>query len=179
MNRRQLIKGAALGASGAALGVFSWQRWLESRAGGASAIKSRVLSTQAQLILMALMPALVPAAKELSLQRRALSNIDQALSRLPKRTQDELNQLFSALDNTLGRTLLAGVWRPWPEAEGKQLTDFLNDWREHAISQLQDAYRGLHQLIVGAIYAEVDLWPAMAYSGPPTVGKAYPLQLRP
>ena len=42
-----------------------------------------------------------------------------------------------------------------------------NDWREHHLSVLQQAYVGLHQLIYGAIYAETDTWPDIGYPGPP------------
>ena len=64
------------------------------------------------------------------------------------------------------RRLLAGVSGGWSGADAAQVSAFLQDWRFHRFDMLQSAYHALHDLIIGAWYADPSTWAAIGYPGP-------------
>jgi hypothetical protein len=75
--------------------------------------------------------------------------------------------LFGLLALGPARRLLAGVGGGWEQADPRQVEAFLQNWRTHRLQTLQTAYHGLHDLIIGAWYADPSSWEAIGYPGPP------------
>jgi len=100
---------------------------------------------------------------------RSITNIDSAIIRLPKRTQTELRELFDLLGSGVGRLVMTGVWLNWQKTNDKQVLEFMSDWRESSLTLLQQAYVGLHKMIIGSVYAEQAHWKSIGYPGPPNL----------
>jgi len=100
---------------------------------------------------------------------KVTQNIDSAIVRLPIRTQVELRELFELLASAFGRLMLANVWLNWQSASAESVDEFLAEWRDSRIDLLKIAYKGLHKLIVGSVYAEQAVWSAIGYAGPPQI----------
>lgn len=129
------------------------------------------LSEQDRILLEVLIPVMVSG---LSLSDKVplhavVQNIESAIVRLSVRTQTELRELFELLASVFGRLLLANVWLNWQSASVGSIDQFLADWRNSRIDLLKIAYKGLHKLIVGSVYAEQNVWSAIGYAGPPQI----------
>jgi hypothetical protein len=48
----------------------------------------------------------------------------------------------------------------------EQVSAFLQDWRLHRLGLLRSAYHALHDLVLGAWYAQPASWLAAGYPGP-------------
>lgn len=166
MNRRQFV-GSALAVTALGLGgVTGFQAYQQSLLEYSPPLNTRFLNSDDQLVLQVLIPVIsqgIPNRPELTV---TIENIDQAIIRLPLKTQDELRELFSILGNGLGRMVLAGVWLNWQSADSEEINSFLNSWRSHSLNLLQQAYIGLQKLIIGSIYSESSHWTAINYPGP-------------
>jgi hypothetical protein len=46
------------------------------------------------------------------------------------------------------------------------VAEFLQGWRTHRFGMLRGAYAALHDLVLGAWYAQPDAWAAIGYPGP-------------
>ena len=88
---------------------------------------------------------------------------------LDRRMIEELDQLFALLAFAPTRCLVAGVWSPWPEASRESIAAFLLRWRDSRFALLRSAYDALHQIVLGAWYANPRAWPAIGYTGPPSL----------
>lgn len=124
-----------------------------------------ILSAIAAVILDGALPG--EAAPRSAGLARTVHNIEATIAGLPPATQDELDQLFGLLASSAGRIALAGVWAPWAEASPAAIAAFLESWRHSRFDLLRSAYAGLHDLTLGAWYAEPDTWAAIGYPGPP------------
>jgi hypothetical protein len=96
----------------------------------------------------------------------ATARVHQAILGLPLATQKEIQDLFGLLALGPARRYLAGVPNDWPSATTGQVAAFLQDWRTHRFSTLQVAYHALHDLVLGAWYADPSSWAAIGYPGP-------------
>ena len=106
----------------------------------------------AQAVLLAIIPAMLgPVLPELG---------------LPLSTQQEVQDLFGLLALGPARRLLAGVGGSWEQADPRQVSAFLQSWRTHSLHTLQVAYQALHDLIIGAWYADPSSWERIGYPGP-------------
>jgi hypothetical protein len=74
--------------------------------------------------------------------------------------------LFGLLALAPARRFLAGVPVSWADASLEQVGAFLQSWRLHRLGMLQVAYHALHDLVLGAWYADPLAWPAIGYPGP-------------
>jgi len=121
------------------------------------------------IVLQVLVPVFVTglALNKNSTVNVILENIDQAIIRLPIRTQTELRELFDLLGSALGRVMLANVWLNWQKASSESVAKFLTEWRNSRMDLLKIAYKGLHKLIIGSVYSEAHNWSQLGYSGPP------------
>ena len=54
----------------------------------------------------------------------------------------------------------------WATASTEQVGAFLQAWRLHRFPMLQVAYHALHDLVLGAWYADPSAWTAIDYPGP-------------
>jgi len=129
------------------------------------------LTEQDRILLEVLIPVFVSGLKlsDRVPVNRVTQNIESAIVRLPRRTQLELRELFDLLASVFGRLMLANIWLNWQSASASSLDQFLSNWRDSSIDLLNIAYKGLHKLIVGSVYAEPDVWSEIGYAGPPII----------
>jgi hypothetical protein len=98
--------------------------------------------------------------------------IEETIAGLAPAARDEVGELCSLLDFAPTRCLVAGVWSPWSRASATSVAAFLERWRESRFVLLRSAYEALHQIVLGAWYAQPRAWPAIGYAGPPSLGTA-------
>ena len=171
MNRRELIK-SLIGTSVTILGgITAFQFYQQALLEYPHILSEKefttfFLNSEDRLVLAVFIPVMVGQLKVDPDLKLSILNIDNAIIRLPYRTQTELRELFDLLGSGIGRLLLAGVWLNWQKAGSKEVISFLSDWRESHLALLQQAYVGLHQLIIGSVYAESEHWQAIGYPGP-------------
>ncbi|TQV88953.1 hypothetical protein [Aliikangiella coralliicola] len=166
MKRRQFFK-SLMGTSVLMLGgVSAFQWYQQSSIEYSNHVKTEFLTADDQVVLSVLIPIIAGDLPQAPNIETTILNVDEAILQLPLRTQAELRELFDLLSTGVSRLLLAGVWLNWQKAGSQHVIDFLDDWREHSLSLLQQAYIGLRLLVVGSIYAEPDHWAAIGYPGP-------------
>lgn len=130
------------------------------------------LDGKALAVLHAVIPVVLgpvlPAAPEA--RANALSaasgRVRDAVLGLPLATQKEVQDLFGLLALGPARRLLTGVRGDWEQADPVQVAAFLQSWRTHRLQTLQVGYHALHDLIIGAWYADPSSWEAIGYPGP-------------
>ena len=89
-----------------------------------------------------------------------------AIGNLPLPVQKEVQDLFGLLALAPARRLLTGVSTGWLDASEMEVTAFLQGWRLHRFALLRTAYGALHDLSLGAWYAQPANWAAIGYPGP-------------
>jgi len=149
-------------------------RWLYTSTPASPQLPRPALDARARTIMAAIIPvlldgALPPGAELPAARAETLAAVEQAIAGLPPATREELAELFSLLAFAPTRCLVAGVWSPWSEASTDVVAGFLARWRDSRFTLLRSAYGALHQLVLGAWYAQERAWPAIGYAGPPTV----------
>jgi len=93
------------------------------------------------------------------------------VAQLSPAAQREVGELLSLLTLAPTRGLATGVWSDWAEASVQDVTAFLERWRHSRIGLLQSGYHALHDLVLGAWYADPQSWPSIGYAGPPALGR--------
>lgn len=164
--RRSFLKVGALAALALAAGggIYRYTH------GGAPA--RFVLDGQAKAAIDAIVPAMLAGALPQGAPARAAAiaattqRVHLAILGLPLNAQKEVQDLFGLLALAPARRLLAGVSGGWSGADPAQVSAFLHDWRFHRFDMLQSAYHALHDLIIGAWYADPSTWAAIGYPGP-------------
>lgn len=130
------------------------------------------LDGETRAVIDAIVPAMLAGAlpQEHAARRAAIpaatERVNQAILGLPLATQKEIQDLFALLALGPVRRLLAGVPGSWSSASTDQVAAFLQGWRGHRIATLQTAYHALHDLVLGAWYADPSAWTAIGYPGP-------------
>jgi hypothetical protein len=167
LQRRTFLKVGALAALALAIGGGAWR--LNRPAGARNPF---VLDGEARAAIDAIVPAMVAGAlpqqqpERGAAIARATERVHQAILGLPPATQEEIADLFGLLALGPARRWLAGVPDSWANASGEQVGAFLQAWRLHRIAMLQVAYHALHDLVLGAWYADPSVWAAIGYPGP-------------
>lgn len=161
--RREFLRA---GAAGAALLT------LLRRLPGHAAAPVGVLDADERQALTAIVPVMLAGAlpegeAHAQAVRDVADGVEVAVAGLPLHLQEEVAQLFTLLTFAPARCLVAGVWRPWPQAHPEDIAAFLQGWRTSWFSLLQSAYHALHELIMASWYARSESWAALGYSGPP------------
>ena len=129
------------------------------------------LDGEARGALHAIAPAILAGAlpqdagREAALAR-AIAGVHQAILGLPPATQKEVQDLFGLLALAPARRLLTGVAGGWEAAPPGDVAAFLQDWRLHRLGLLRTAYHAVHDLVLGAWYAQPSSWAATGYPGP-------------
>ncbi|MES2126492.1 MAG: twin-arginine translocation signal domain-containing protein [Pseudomonadota bacterium] len=166
-NRRKFLKVGALAALALAAGGGLY------RATRPQGPQPRfVLDGEAHAIIGAIVPAMLAGSlpQEAAARRNAIAattqRVHQAILGLPLHAQKEVQDLFGLLALAPARRLLAGVSGGWAGAAPEQVGAFLQDWRFHRFSMLQTAYHALHDLVIGAWYADPAAWQSIGYPGP-------------
>lgn len=167
VSRRGFLKtgivGALLIAAGG--GIYRLAR-------GPAAPGRFVMDGEARAAIDAIVPAMLDgalptdAAERSAAIARATAGVQGAIGGLPLATQQEIADLFGLLALAPARRFLAGVPVSWAEASPDQVAAFLQGWRLHRLGMLQVAYHALHDLVLGAWYADPAAWPAIGYPGP-------------
>lgn len=171
MKRRKFIKSILATSTILLGGVAAFQWSLQANLEYLDEIETDFLTADDQLLLNVLIPVMLAGNGVSPDLKTSIGNIDQVIIRLPMRTQIELRELFDLLTSALGRLVLAGIWLNWQQTDSNKISKFLTEWRESSLSLLQQAYVGLHQLIIGSVYAEPQHWPAIGYPGPPNINR--------
>lgn len=128
---------------------------------------SFVLTGDARVVLEAIIPAMLAGAMPPGTAiAPTVAGVLAAIAGLPLAAQQEVQGLFSLLAMAPVRRLLAGVPADWAAATPADVGAFLQRWRLHRFADLRAAYAALHDLILGAWYAEPAHWAAMDYPGP-------------
>ena len=167
MQRRSFLKLGFIGACALAAGGAAY------RAVRGPAPPGRfVLDGAARAALAAIVPAMLGSALPQEAGARAtaldgaIAGVDTAIHGLPLSAQQEVQDLFGLLALAPARRFVAGVHGDWQGADPGQVTAFLQAWRTHRLATLQTAYLALHDLILGAWYADAAHWAAIGYPGP-------------
>lgn len=165
-NRRSFLKAGALGALVLAAGGGIYRAVQTPRP------QRFVLDGQARAALHAIVPAMLDGAlppdvaERTAAIARTVEGVHAAVSNLPLSAQKEVQDLFGLLALAPARRLLTGVSGGWAEADPRAVAAFLQDWRLHRFALLRGAYSALHDLSLGAWYAQPASWNAIGYPGP-------------
>jgi hypothetical protein len=159
-NRRTFLKAGLLG--GALLVAGGLAATLAGR--DPVADRRRVLGGVIPAVLAGALPE-APEAREAAVAR-CLKGVETAIAGLSPAAQQEAAQLFALLAIPPTRVLLAGVHAGWDEAGPDEVAAFLERWRGHASSLMRSGYHALHDLVLGAWYADESTWEAVGYPGP-------------
>jgi hypothetical protein len=129
------------------------------------------LDGEARAALHAIAPAILAGALPQGSGREAalaatIEGVHQAILGLPPATQKEVQDLFGLLALAPARRLLTGIAGGWEGARIEEVGSFLQDWRLHRLGLLRSAYHALHDLVLGAWYADPGSWAATGYPGP-------------
>jgi hypothetical protein len=131
-----------------------------------------VMDGEARAALEAIVPAMLAGALPGSGPARAtaigsaIGRVDAAILGLPLASQKEVQDLFGLLALGPARRVLTGIAGGWGSASGAEVARFLQDWRLHRLALLRTAYLALHDLVLGAWYADPSTWAAIGYPGP-------------
>ena len=167
-SRRQLITTGVVGA--ALLASATW--WMSGRRGSARRLAVFALSPSGQALFAALAPVILGSAwPGVAARSRIIQAVTIAIGQLSPSAQREIGQLIDLLTLSPTRMALAAVMPSWDEASPETIAGFLQRWRESRLGLLQSGYQALHDLVVGAWYADPEAWQAIGYSGPPSLGR--------
>lgn len=167
MRRRSFLKLGVLGAGVLAAGGAAYRL-----VRGPAPPGRFVLDGEARAALAAIVPAMLGSALTRDATARAvaldggIAGVDTAIRGLPLAAQQEVQDLFGLLALAPARRFVAGVHGGWLDADPAQVAVFLQAWRTHRLATLQTAYLALHDLILGAWYADAAHWAAIGYPGP-------------
>jgi hypothetical protein len=166
ITRRAFLTAGALGTLVLAAGGAIY------RAAHTAPLQRYALDGEARAALAAIVPALLagvlpdaPAARARAVTE-AIDEVQGAIATLPLPVQKEVQDLFGLLALAPARRLLTGIAGPWQDAAPEQVAAFLQDWRLHRLALLRTAYGALHDLTLGAWYAQSANWAAIGYPGP-------------
>jgi hypothetical protein len=165
-NRRTFLKAGVLGTLVLAAGGALYRK-----VQGPPPLAPYRLDGGARTVLAAIVPAIIgpmlpaEAAARGAAIAHTVDGVQGAVATLPLSTQKEIQDLFGLLSLAPARRLLAGV-PAWDQATTEQVAEFLQGWRTHRFGMLRGAYAALHDLVLGAWYAQPDAWAAIGYPGP-------------
>ena len=165
-SRRSFLKAGVVGALVLAAGGGIY------RAMQSPHLERFVLDGEARAALDAIVPAMLSGALPAGAQERqaaiaaTVDGVHTAIANLPLPVQKEVQDLFGLLALAPARRLLTGVSGGWAQASEGAVTAFLQDWRLHRFALLRTAYSALHDLSLGAWYAQPASWSAIGYPGP-------------
>ena len=128
-----------------------------------------------QVLLFAIIPVMLRGALPMTGKGRnaaihsVLSGFDTTVIHFSPAVRKEIRQLLDLLQFPLTRVVLTGVTSPWHQEDAMGIHSFLARWKTSRFSLFRSGYYALHDLIVGAWYANPDSWKRISYPGPPTL----------
>ena len=170
MNRRGFLKLGLLGSTALAIGGawVVWRDLSDTRDGGPARDRTAlVIGAIAPVMLAGALPA--DSALRADGVARVVKDVKAVIGVFPPDVQRELGDLFRLLDLGVARHLMTGVSSDWSRAKPDEIAAFLERWRTSRFGSLQAGYFALHDLILGAWYADQATWTAIGYPGPPNV----------
>lgn len=159
-DRRTFLKAGLAGSALLAAGGFA--AWLAGR--DASRDRAEVLAAVIPALLEGALPG-QSGARAQALARCAEA-VAEAIAGLSPAAQKEAAQLFALLAIAPSRALLTGIAGGWESASPGEVHEFLQRWRLHDWALLRSGYHALHDLVLGAWYADEANWQAIGYGGP-------------
>jgi hypothetical protein len=170
MNRRHFLKAGLVGGAVLAAGG-AWVVWRDVRDADAGSPRrdriAEILGAIAPVLLAGALPA--DPARRSSALAIVTAGVKEVIAAFPPAVRGEVNDLFRLLDIRIARRLLTGVSTSWPDADPVDVKEFLEHWRWSRIALLRTGYFALHDLVLGAWYADESAWPLLGYPGPPNV----------
>ena len=173
--RRQFIKagigGALLLAAAAIL-----HKPLD-RAGKQALVAGNPLDPSLRTVVQAIAPVILqgafPAAGpgRAAALERITGSVALAVAALSAAAQKEVAELFALLAFAPTRIAVAGLSAPWDQAGLADIEGFLRRWQHSRMDLLKTGYLALHDLVLGAWYADPATWAAIGYPGPPALVK--------
>jgi hypothetical protein len=166
-NRRSFLKIGVAGAVALAAGGAVYRLAYAPAPGHRYALDGPAATLLTAVIPSMLGPVLPtePAARAAAINQTA-DHVGGAIAGLAPASQKQLQDLFGMLSLAPVRRVLAGVSGGWDHASPDTVDAFLQSWRHHRLQTLQTAYLALHDLIIGAWYAQPANWAAIGYPGP-------------
>jgi hypothetical protein len=172
--RRQFIKtGIAGGLLLAAVAVL--HKPLD-RIGKLALVDGNPLDPSLRTVVRAIAPVMLqgvfPAADPLraAALERIVKDVALAVGALGATAQKEVTELFALLAFAPTRIAIAGITTGWDEASVADIESFLRSWQNSRLDLLKSGYQALHDLVLGAWYADPVSWAAIGYPGPPPMG---------
>ncbi|HZQ62515.1 MAG TPA: hypothetical protein VFC24_14260 [Casimicrobiaceae bacterium] len=156
-------------AGSAALVTAYWLRDFTGRSEGRE-LRARI---DAAAVLSAIAPVMLADALPEHADARSaavtatVARVQGTIARLSPRARHELAQLFALLAWPPSRLALAGLAQDWTHADAGAIEAMLEAWRTSALDLKRSAYAALHQLVLGAWYADAASWARIGYPGPP------------
>ncbi len=157
LSRRQFLTAGLAGSAVLACGA-----WFYGARKDAAELEALYVALSA-----AFLQGAIPAEAQTTRLRDNAQAIGVAVSGLAPAAQQELAELFGLLVFPPTRFLLTGVSSSWSAATLAATSAFLQRWRDSRIDLLKAAYAALHDLVLGAWYADPANWNSIAYPGPP------------
>jgi len=171
ISRRTLLKAGVLGA-----GALLFARWIypstsqpEATPEGVATLDGNAQAIIASVASVLLKGALPVGAEAAAARGEVVAGVDKAIGGLPPSLRKEIDQLFWLLAFPPTRSLIAGVWSPWPQATEASVERCLDAWRDSRFTLLRSAYGALHQLVMASWYGNPRSWSAVGYPGPPVI----------
>jgi hypothetical protein len=170
MNRRRFLQSGLVGGV-VLVTVGAWVVWRDVREADAGSPPrdriTEILGAIAPVLLAGALP--VDPAQRSSVLADVTIGVKAVVAAFPPAMASEVSDLFRLLDIRIARRLLTGVSTGWHDADPADVKAFLERWRWSRIALLQTGYFALHDLVLGASYANEATWAAMRYPGPPKV----------
>ncbi len=171
--RRQFIKtGIAGGLLLAAAAVF--QKQLD-RMGKQALVAGNPLDPSLRTVVLAVAPVILRGsfptadADRAAALERITRGVALAVGALSAASQKEVTELFALLALAPTRIAVAGVSASWDQASVADVEGFLRRWQDSRVDLLKSGYQALHDLVLGAWYADPQTWAAIGYPGPPAL----------
>lgn len=174
MKRRNFLKNTVSTTILATGGVVAFQYYQQSQLQmpEEDGFNYLFLTEQDRVLLEIIIPVFVSGLdlNKLAPVTKIMQDMESAILNVSLKSQQELRQLFNLLGSGFGRLIVANVWLNWQSASSKSIEKFITQWRDSQVALLQIAYRGLHKLIIGTVYAQTSTWQSIGYPGPPQIG---------
>ena len=107
------------------------------------------------------------AAARLVAINEVVEAFDRTVAGLSPAVQTEMKELLSLLTLSVTRRFVAGVAKPWDQASERDVSDFLDRWRQSRFALLQQGYQALVRVIMACWYGNPLSWGKIGYTGPP------------
>jgi hypothetical protein len=176
LTRRQFIKTGIAGGVLLAAAAF-FQKPLD-RAGKQALVTGNPLDPSLRTVVRTIAPVMLQGAfptadpdRSAALER-ITKGVALAVGALSAASQKEVAELFALLAFAPTRIAVAGLTASWDQASAAEIEAFLKRWQHSRIDLLKSGYQALHDLVLGAWYADPQSWTAIGYAGPPALVKS-------